>query len=129
MDAENRRFADAQKNLRESERTIEELSYQQDEDRKNPDRSSISIHHSVGFPWNSTDYLTTAILGPRGLIYQKQPYHPVYPTIRRQIHTTNINPNVETITEDLHKAEAFFASLENRDKNNVDTSFSHTKLP
>merc|ERR1712179_83335 len=31
LDAESRRFADAQKNLRKSERHIQELSYQQDE--------------------------------------------------------------------------------------------------
>jgi len=36
---------------------------------------------------------------------------------------TSPTQNVEIITEDLHKAEAFFASLENRDKNNVDISF------
>merc|ERR1712037_416596 len=35
MDAENRRSTDAQKNLRKSERHIKELTYQQDEDRKN----------------------------------------------------------------------------------------------
>merc|ERR1719486_1820186 len=35
MDAENRRCTDAQKNLRRSERHIKELTYQQDEDRKN----------------------------------------------------------------------------------------------
>ena len=34
MDAENRRMADAQKNLRKSERRIKELVYQQDEDKK-----------------------------------------------------------------------------------------------
>merc|ERR1712107_99412 len=34
LDAENRRMADAQKNLRKSERKIKELSYQQDEDRE-----------------------------------------------------------------------------------------------
>ena len=38
MYAENRRFSDAQKNLRKSERHIKELSYQQDEDRKNHER-------------------------------------------------------------------------------------------
>merc|ERR1711934_1310207 len=38
MDAENRRCADAQKNLRRSERHIKELTYQQDEDRKNHER-------------------------------------------------------------------------------------------
>merc|ERR1712071_417762 len=35
MDAENRRCSDAQKNLRKTERTTKELTYQQDEDRKN----------------------------------------------------------------------------------------------
>merc|ERR1712113_371199 len=38
VDAENRRFADAQKNLRKSERRIKELSYAADEDRKNHER-------------------------------------------------------------------------------------------
>ena len=34
MDAEGRRFADAQKNLRKSERRIQELTFAADEDRK-----------------------------------------------------------------------------------------------
>merc|ERR1712168_1197700 len=38
MDAENRRFADAHKNLRKSERRIKELSFAGDEDRKNHER-------------------------------------------------------------------------------------------
>merc|ERR1712020_296824 len=38
LDAENRRQGDAQKNLRKSERRIKELTYQQDEDRKNHER-------------------------------------------------------------------------------------------
>merc|ERR1712226_287072 len=38
LDAENRRMVDAQKNMRKSERKIKELSYQQDEDRKNHER-------------------------------------------------------------------------------------------
>merc|ERR1719414_1953706 len=38
LDVENRRCNDAQKNLRKSERHIKELSYQQDEDRKNHER-------------------------------------------------------------------------------------------
>merc|ERR1711979_43681 len=38
LDAESRRCSDAQKNLRKSERYIKELSYQQDEDRKNHER-------------------------------------------------------------------------------------------
>merc|ERR1712002_1006513 len=37
-DAENRRFGDAQKNLRKSERRVLELTYQQDEDKKNQER-------------------------------------------------------------------------------------------
>merc|ERR1739838_1010101 len=38
VDAENRRCADAQKNLRKSERHIKELTYTRDEDRKNQER-------------------------------------------------------------------------------------------
>merc|ERR1712141_989776 len=38
LDAENRRFADAQKNLRKSERRIKELTFGSDEDRKNHQR-------------------------------------------------------------------------------------------
>ena len=38
MDSESRRFADAQKNLRRSERRIKELSFAGDEDRKNHER-------------------------------------------------------------------------------------------
>merc|ERR1712152_85600 len=38
LDAENRRFADAQKNLRKSERRIKELAFAADEDRKNHER-------------------------------------------------------------------------------------------
>merc|ERR1712061_238989 len=38
MEAENRRFADAQKNLRRTERRIKELTYAADEDRKNHER-------------------------------------------------------------------------------------------
>merc|ERR1719389_658769 len=38
LDAENRRFADSQKNLRRSERRIKELTYAADEDRKNHER-------------------------------------------------------------------------------------------
>jgi len=38
MDAENRRFADAQKNMRKSERHVKELIYQQEEDKKNHER-------------------------------------------------------------------------------------------
>merc|ERR1712179_99968 len=43
LDAENRRFADAQKNFRKSERYIKELSYRQDEDRKNHERMEALI--------------------------------------------------------------------------------------
>merc|ERR1711936_514679 len=38
MDSENRRFADAQKNMRKSERHVKELIYQQEEDKKNHER-------------------------------------------------------------------------------------------
>merc|ERR1712051_167951 len=38
MDAENRRNADSLKNLRKSERQIKELTYSQEEDRKNHER-------------------------------------------------------------------------------------------
>merc|ERR1712156_656672 len=38
LDAETRSSSDAQKNLRKSERKIKELTYQQDEDRKNHER-------------------------------------------------------------------------------------------
>merc|ERR1719462_701825 len=38
LDAEGRRFADAQKNLRRSERRIKELTFASDEDRKNHER-------------------------------------------------------------------------------------------
>jgi predicted nucleic acid-binding Zn-ribbon protein len=41
LDAENRRLSDAQKNLRKSERKIKELTYQQDEDRKNHERMQV----------------------------------------------------------------------------------------
>merc|ERR1712096_594425 len=43
LDAENRRFDDAQKNLRKSERHIQELTYASDEDRKNHERMQASI--------------------------------------------------------------------------------------
>merc|ERR1712124_187116 len=38
LDAESRKGSDAQKNLRKSERKIKELTYQQEEDRKNHER-------------------------------------------------------------------------------------------
>merc|ERR1712111_139037 len=43
LDAENRRFADSQKNLRKSERHIKELTFATDEDRKNHERMQILI--------------------------------------------------------------------------------------
>ena len=48
LDAENRRFSDAQKNLRKSERHIKELTYQQDEDRKNHERMQGLIDQLQG---------------------------------------------------------------------------------
>merc|ERR1712222_301268 len=48
LDAENRRQADAQKNLRKSERRIKELTYQQDEDRKNHERMQALIDQLQG---------------------------------------------------------------------------------
>ena len=43
LDTENRRNAEAQKNLRRSERRIKELTYTQDEDRKNHERMQSLI--------------------------------------------------------------------------------------
>merc|ERR1739844_309374 len=43
MDAENRRGGDAQKNLRKSERRIQELTFASDEDRKNHERMQSLI--------------------------------------------------------------------------------------
>merc|ERR1712126_161123 len=48
LDAESRRCSDAQKNLRKSERYIKELSYQQDEDRKNHERMQGLIDQLQG---------------------------------------------------------------------------------
>merc|ERR1711937_764790 len=48
LDAEGRRYADAQKNLRKSERRIKELSYQQDEDRKNAERMQALVDQLQG---------------------------------------------------------------------------------
>jgi len=48
LDVENRRCNDAQKNLRKSERHIKELSYQQDEDRKNHERMQGLIDQLQG---------------------------------------------------------------------------------
>merc|ERR1712202_102494 len=47
-DAENRRLADAQKNLRKSERHTKELAYTQDEDRKNHERMQALIDQLQG---------------------------------------------------------------------------------
>ena len=46
LEAENRRNADGQKNLRKSERRIKELTFASDEDRKNPERMQCSLPHS-----------------------------------------------------------------------------------
>merc|ERR1712106_246583 len=48
LDAENRRCADAQKNLRKSERQIKELTYAQEEDRKNHERMQGLIEQLQG---------------------------------------------------------------------------------
>merc|ERR1719225_1350052 len=48
MDAENRRFSDAQKNLRKSERHIKELTFATDEDRKNHERMQALIDNLQG---------------------------------------------------------------------------------
>ena len=48
MDAEKRRCTDAQKKLRKSERHIKELTYQQDEDRKNHERMQGLIDQLQG---------------------------------------------------------------------------------
>merc|ERR1712223_176959 len=43
LEAEYRRYGDAQKNLRKSERRIKELTYAQDEDRKNAERMQAMV--------------------------------------------------------------------------------------
>ena len=48
MEAENRRFGDAQKNLRKSERHIKELTFAADEDRKNHERIQSLIEQLQG---------------------------------------------------------------------------------
>merc|ERR1712168_360129 len=48
LDAENRRLADAAKNLRRSERRIKELTFAGDEDRKNHDRMQALIEQLQG---------------------------------------------------------------------------------
>merc|ERR1739846_115676 len=47
-DAESRRLADAQKNLRRSERHVKELAYTQEEDRKNHERMQALIDQLQG---------------------------------------------------------------------------------
>lgn len=42
LDSENRRMMDATKNLKKSERRIQELTYQQEEDRKNHERMQVN---------------------------------------------------------------------------------------
>merc|ERR1712186_180381 len=48
LDAENRRYADASKNLRRSERRMKELTFAADEDRKNHERMQILIDQLQG---------------------------------------------------------------------------------
>merc|ERR1712059_194755 len=48
LDAEIRRCADGQKNLRKSERMTKELSYSQEEDRKNHERMQALIDQLQG---------------------------------------------------------------------------------
>merc|ERR1719479_521313 len=48
VESENRRFADAAKNLRKSERRIKELTYASDEDRKNQDRMQGLVEQLQG---------------------------------------------------------------------------------
>merc|ERR1739836_152810 len=48
LDAECRRFNDSQKNLRKSERKIKELTYSQEEDRKNHERMQGLIDQLQG---------------------------------------------------------------------------------
>merc|ERR1712001_307117 len=48
MDADNRRNADSLKNLRKSERKIKELTYAQEEDRKNHERMQGLIDQLQG---------------------------------------------------------------------------------
>merc|ERR1719486_906047 len=58
LDAENRRLGDAQKNLRKSERRVKELTYTQDEDRKNNERMQALIDQLQGreqTPWRRSE--------------------------------------------------------------------------
>ena len=43
LDAEARRLGDTQKILRKSERSVKELTYTQDEDRKNHERMQVAL--------------------------------------------------------------------------------------
>ena len=56
LDAESRRFADAQKNLRRSERRIKELTFASDEDRKNHERIR-NVHSCKAYRRNTTLYI------------------------------------------------------------------------
>merc|ERR1711915_206452 len=48
FDAENRRLGDASKNLRKSERRVKELTYTQEEDRKNNERMQALVDQLQG---------------------------------------------------------------------------------
>merc|ERR1719209_1241939 len=48
LDAESRRFSDVNKNLRKSERTIKELTFASDEDKKNHERMQALIDQLQG---------------------------------------------------------------------------------
>merc|ERR1712039_292952 len=48
LDAESRRLGDAQKNMRKSERTIKELTFAGDEDKKNHQRMQSLIDQMQG---------------------------------------------------------------------------------
>merc|ERR1719436_927000 len=48
LEAENRRYADASKNLRRSERRMKELAFAADEDRKNHERMQVLIDQLQG---------------------------------------------------------------------------------
>merc|ERR1719361_243879 len=48
LDAENRRLGDTQKNLRRSERRVKELTYSQEEDKKNSERMQALIDQLQG---------------------------------------------------------------------------------
>merc|ERR1712241_875646 len=48
LEAESRRFGDAQKNMRKSERKIKELTFAADEDKKNHERMQALIDQMQG---------------------------------------------------------------------------------